>query len=249
MNRTRPPLLLLLLCAAILPIRPGTARNWGSVDFELASEGMDAAARVQEMIGFARTYQRLRDGDVLASDERYEVFDDLVDGERAFRVEIERYDDEAETTVSHVLFLDGFTLRPLTARVQRPGRRVWQETAYGRDEAVVTLDGAAGDTLDIANDTVEFQSLQLLFLKFLDDPDRMKFSFLFGDSLYHFHAVLKEQETVILGSRSYDTMHVVCRMRGTWYHLAPALHFWIETQPPYRLIRFQSRREVVELVE
>ena len=108
---------------------------------------------------------------------------------------------------------------------------------------------AARRTFETEGDTLDFLSLQLLFLKFIDDTDRIRFSFLFDGVLYHFHASFKETETIVQGSSTYDTMHIVCKMRGTWAHLAPALHFWIEIAPPYRLIRYQARREVVELVE
>jgi len=235
-----------VLCATTAP---GHARNWGSVDFKLASEGMSAAAHALDACDTPATYRRLRDGEILTSAESFLVVEDTLDDEAVLRVEIDRHDDATGDVVRHEVILDGHTLRPLESRKRLPGVQAWEEITYGRDEASVTAPGAETRHLRIRSDTVEFLAAQLLFLKFLDDDDRMRFSFVFDDVMYHFHANLKETETVILGSSTYETIHVVCKMRGTWYHLAPALHFWIEAAPPHRLVRYQSRREVVELVE
>ena len=250
-TRTRIPLgLALLLTLASLPLAgPTHARNWGSVDFKLASEGMLAAQRVSDACDTPASYRRLRDGETLTSDESFLVYEDTLEDDPVFRIELDRYDDEGGEVTQHELVLDGHTLRPLLSGQRQPGTQTWSKTRYDRDEATVMIPGEETRHLRIGNDTVEFLAAQLLFLKFLDDDDRMRFSFLFGDVLYHFHANLKGSETVILGSTSYETVHVVCKMRGTWYHLAPALHFWIEAAPPHRLVRYQSRREVVELVE
>ena len=248
-HTTRALLGLLLASFICGSTAPGHARNWGSVDFKLASEGMSAATRALDACDTPATYRRLRDGDILTSSESFLVYEDTLDDEAVLRVEIDRHDDDAGGVVRHEVVLDGHTLRPLLSRRQRPGSSTWEELSYGRDEATVTASGEETRYLRIRSDTVEFLAAQLLFLKFLDDDGRMRFSFLFDDVLYHFHANLKETETVILGSSTYETIHVVCKMRGTWYHLAPALHFWIEAAPPHRLVRYQSRREVVELVE
>jgi len=242
----RPTWITALITASVLAT-VAYARNWGSVDFELTPEGMAAAEKVHTLCGEVHTYQRLRDGELLSDAETFAVYEDIYADEPAFRVETRRHDDDSEELVTHVAFLDALTLRPLAS--SRPLRGMMLETVYGRDEAVVSSGATVLRTLDTDSDTLDFTSLQLVFLKFADDPDRIPFSFLFGDVKYRFHASFKESETVVLGSRSYDTMHIVCKMRGTWAHLAPALHFWIESTPPHRLVRYQARREVVELVE
>ena len=96
---------------------------------------------------------------------------------------------------------------------------------------------------------MEFLELQLLFLKFLDEDGRVQVSFIEDEQLFHFGAHLKGVETVILESGTYEAQHVVCNMRGTWAYFAPKLHFWIEAESPHRLIKYQVRREVLELVE
>ncbi len=251
MNHSRPVVFTLALFALLLvgDAAPGHARNWGSVDFELAEDGMLAAARAADACDTAATYRRLRDGVVLTSEESFRIHQDTLEGEAVLRIELDRYDDNLGAVARHEVVLDGHTLRPLTSRQRHPDTQLWTETTYGRGAATITAPGQEARELRIGSDTVEFLAAQLLFLKFLDDDGRMRFSFLYDDVLYHFHASTRQTETVILGSTSFETFHVVCKMRGTWYHLAPALHFWIESAPPYRLVRFQSRREVVELVE
>jgi len=247
MERPSPVAWIVALLAVTAVALPSQARKWGSVDFALTAEGMAAAEKVRALCGQVHSYQRLRDGEPLEGLESFAVYEDSYEGADAFRVESTRHDDEGGGLVTFELVLDGLTLRPRATR--KHVRGIVQEAVYGRDEVVVTAGKADPRRYDIHEDTLEFHTLQLLFLKFIDDTDRMRFSFLFGGVLYHFHANFKENETLIQGSRTYETMHIVCKMRGTWAHLAPALHFWIETAPPYRLVRYQARREVVELVE
>ena len=223
------------------------ARNWGSVDFELTAEGMAAADKVKSICGQIHTYQRLRDGDLLTDAESFAVHEDSYEGEGAFRIESSHHDDEVGGLVTSEVVLDGLTLRPLVSR--RHAQGAVQETVYSKGNVAIASGAAVPRTIETEGDTLDFLSLRLLFLKFIDDTDRIRFSFLFDGVLYHFHASYKETETVVLGSSTYDTMHIVCKMRGTWAHLAPALHFWIEVAPPYRLVRYQARREVVELLE
>lgn len=251
MSRSRPMVFTLALFAVLIAsgAGPGHARNWGSVDFQLAEEGMLAAERVLDACDTAATYRRLRDGEVLTSEESFQVSEDTQDDEAVLRIELDRYDDGLGAVARHEIVLDRHTLRPLLSRQRHPDTRLWTEITYGRDVATLTAPGQEPREVRIGSDTVEFLAAQLLFLKFLDDDGRMRFSFLYDDVLYHFHANLRQTETIILGSATFETFHVVCKMRGTWYHLAPALHFWIESAPPHRLVRFQSRREVVELVE
>lgn len=227
------------------------ARNWGSVDFDLVMEGVAAAEKIRPTCGTTLRYQRLREGDLLSDSETFVVHEDMYEDEPAFRVELERHDDTASggETVTHQVFLDGATLRPLQLRKDLAGTRQWEETVFERDEAVVSQGGTTSYRVRTDSDTLDLYTLQLMFLKFVDDPEKIRFSFVHGDVLYRFHATLKDPETIVLGSSSYETMHVVCKMRGTWYHLAPALHFWIEAAPPHRLVRYQARREVVELIE
>jgi len=241
--------LLLIVSLAAPSAMAQKKRKWGSVDFRLAEEGAHALERVGHQAGVTSQYQRFKDGVLITDKESFTLHEDTLDDHDVFRVEVERWDDSAQEIGQHTVFLDATTLRPLIVRHREPGSRTWTEISYERKEAVATSGGTTSDTFKTKDDTVDFVTLQLLLLKFFEDVDRMRFSFLEDGSLYHFHASLKDVETVVLESGSYETLHVVCGMRGTWAHFSPKLHYWVEASPPYRLIRFQVKREVVELVE
>lgn len=249
---TRRAAATVLAVAAAAWLGPAQARNWGSVDFKLAEEGALAAERATAQIGQLYTYQRLRDGEVVADEETFAVFEDTYDGDEAFRIDARRCEAGVGETLrcaTYAVYVDRDTLRPLVSRRRDDGEREWIETVYGRDEAEVSGDGIGSRTLTIRSNTVEFLSLQLLLLKYLDDVGRMQVSFLEDDQLFHFATHLKDVETVVLESGSYEALHVVCNMRGTWAYFAPKLHFWIEAEPPYRMIQYQVRHEVLELAE
>ena len=161
---------------------------------------------------------------------------------------METYDDGADALVHHTIHLDELTLQPLMSRHRKRGAPTWTETVYEREEALIN-EGSGARSVRINEDTVAYLAMPLMLLKFLDDGDRMKFSFLSEEVLYHFSAALKDPETIVLPSGTYETIHVACPMRGTWAHLAPKLHYWIEAAPPHRLVKFQVKREVLELVE
>jgi len=240
------------LLAALLVVAaagPAGARDWGSMYFRLAAEGMEASPHVAEIEGLTIRYQRLRDGVLLSEGETLAVYPDTLDDTKVYRLEVDTYEDAVAALVHHTIYLDRLTLQPLMSRHRKlAGSPNWTETIYGRAEAEIT-DPDGTRTLRITDDTVAYLALPLMFLKFLENEDRMKFSFLSEEVLYHFSASLKDPETVVLPSGTYETFHVACPMRGTWAHLAPKLHYWIEAAPPHRLIRYQVKREVLELVE
>lgn len=240
-----------LLLALLIALPAGTAqgRDWGSMYFRLAAEGMEASPHVEAMVGVTVRYQRLRDGDLLTDEETLTVHRDTLDDTKVYRLEVNTFEDSVSGLVHHTIYLDRLTLQPLMSRHRKhAGAPAWTETIYGREEAEVS-DGDGSRTLRITDDTVAYLALPLMFLKFLEDDDRMKFSFLSEEVLYHFSASLKDPETVVLPTGTYETFHVACPMRGTWAHLAPKLHYWIEASPPHRLIRTQVKHEVLELVE
>ncbi len=247
--------LVLLLALGTAAVTSGEVHaqgktRWGSVDYRLAEEGAAAAARVALLVGTEARYQRFKDGELVTDDERIAVFEDTLDDTEAYRVEVTRFSEETGSLETLTAFLDRGNLRPLLTRRRAAGSRDWVEVAYGRDGATVSRNGTASSAHDTNPYTVEYATVQLLLLKFLDDMDRIRFSFLYEDgTLYHFSAHLRDVETVVLESGTYETLHVVCAMRGTWAHFAPKLHYWIEARPPYRLVRFQVKREVLELVE
>lgn len=245
--------LFAIICLIVtLPVPDAQAqkkRKWGSVDFRLAEEGAQALERVPQQSGMSSRYQRFKDGVLVTDAESFTIHEDTLDDHDVYRVEVERWDDAVGEIGQHTVFLDATTLRPLIVRHREAGSQTWSEISYERKEAVVTGGGSTSDTFKTKDDTVDFVTLQLLLLKFFEDVDRMRFSFLEDGSLYHFHASLKDVETVVLESGSYETLHLVCGMRGTWAHFSPKLHYWIEAAPPYRLVRFQVKREVVELIE
>jgi hypothetical protein len=232
----------------LTPTALAEARDWGSMYFRLAEEGMTASPHVEGQLGTTVHYRRFRDGELLTDEEVFTVARDMLDDTPVLRVDVETYDDEASALVHHTIYLDELTLQPLMTRHRKRGAPAWTETVYEREEALVSS-GSSSRTLRTAEDTVAYLTLPLMFLKFLDSEDRMKFSFLSDEVLYHFSAALKDPETIVLPSGTYQTFHVACPMRGTWAHLAPKLHYWIETTPPHRLVKYQVKHEVVELVE
>lgn len=243
---------VLVLAAIVAWIGPAAARNWGSIDFKLAEEGTLASARIDALVGATSTYQRLRNGEVVGEEETFAVVEDTYDGSEAYRIDARRCEagvGEALLCADYAVFLDRATLRPLVSRRRADSDREWVETVYGRNEAEISGGGAGTRTISTRSNTVEFPELQLLFLKFFDDSGRVQVSFIKDEQLFHFGAHLKGVETVILESGTYEAQHVVCNMRGTWAYFAPKLHFWIEAESPHRLIKYQVRREVLELVE
>ncbi len=232
----------------IAPSWAAEARDWGSMYFRLAEEGMLASAHVDALCGLTIHYQRFRDGDLLTDEETFAVHRDTLDDTKVFRLDVDTYEDAAAGLVHHTIYLDRLTLQPLLSRHRKRGAPAWTETIYGREEATIN-DGDGDRALRTTDDTLAYLSLPLILLKFLDADDRMKFSFLSQEVLYHFSASLKDPETVVLPSGTYETIHIACPMRGTWAHLAPKLHYWFEVSPPHRLVKFQVKREVLELVE
>ncbi len=216
--------------------------------FRLAEEGMLATPHLDGQVGTTVHYRRYRDGELLTDEEIFTVARDTLDDTPVLRIDVETFEDGAAALVHHTIYMDELTLQPLMSRHRKRGAPAWTETVYEREEALVET-GSSSRSLRTAEDTVAYLALPLLFLKFLDNEDRMKFSFLSDEVLYHFSAALKDPETIVLPSGTYETFHVACSMRGTWAHLAPKLHYWIETAPPHRLVKYQVKREVVELVE